>query len=444
VEFALGEFGLPIQGTADLQLQLAAKLEDAAKAQVTCNALEEAGGPSNCTADLASGERCSADCPEDMMAVGFFSCLDGVTVGTSECFWSAGNITVEEKNALTSAVRATWDGAATGGSDIGSTALWQGVLAAAFGIDPSEISRLSVSDDGGTRRLRDPPSRRTVVLSSVLIAYELIIMRATDADALLALAADPQDALRAELFRSSGVDLVAVEVAREPQLFTTTVGSQATTETTLTSTTQTDTSLTVTYTTVTVNYDAAVSGINALDQRVLFFVASLGACAVTMFCVLVVAMLWWRHLSRTCEEGEGRTFHGPPEVEAQTPESEAASQQQPEGFLTGIFERTNDQEVLEVFDDRPQRRYDAQSDSDSDSLVSDETGGKASDLDPSGSVPKVRLPSACSHAGNGKSAAVARHNKIPEPWEEEGGTSRAPSAQAMEYLADACMLSLQI
>jgi len=444
LEFALSEFGLPIQGTVDLQLQLAAKLEDAAKAEVNCNALVEAGGPSNCTADLASGERCWADCPEeDMIAIGFFSCLDGVTVGASECFWLAGNITVEERNAISSAVRATLNGSAASGSDIGSAALWRGVLAAAFAIDPSEISRLSVSDDGETRQLGAPPSRGMVGLSSVLVAYELVIMRAIDADALLALAADPQDALRAEFLRRSGVDLQAVEVAREPRLFTTTVGSQVTTETTLTSTTQTDTSLTVTHTTVTINYDAAVSGINAVDESVLFFVASLGTCAVTMFFVLVVAMLWWRHLNRADEEGEGQTFCGPPEAEAQTAESEAVSHQ-PEGFLTGIFERTNDQEVLEVFDDRPQRRYDAPCDSDSDSLDSAEMTGKASDPDPSGSVPKVRLPSACRHANGGKSLAVARHNKIPEPWEEAGCTSRAPSAQAMEYLADACMLSLQI
>ncbi|CAK0827343.1 unnamed protein product [Prorocentrum cordatum] len=86
LEFALGEFGLPIQGAADLQLQLAAKLEGADQPGATCNALMEAGSPSNCTADLASGERCWAECPEDMLAVGFFSCLDGVTVGTSECW----------------------------------------------------------------------------------------------------------------------------------------------------------------------------------------------------------------------------------------------------------------------------------------------------------------------------------------------------------------------
>jgi len=445
LEFALGEFGLPIQGAADLQLQLAAKLEGADQPGATCNALMEAGSPSNCTADLASGERCWAECPEDMLAVGFFSCLDGVTVGTSECFYLAGNVTVEEKNALTSAVRATLDGAAAAaaGIDVGSAALWRGVLAAAFGVEPSELARLAVSDGGATRRLGEAAPRGAAGRSSVLVAYELIIARAADADALLALAASPQAALRAEFLRSSGLDLEAVEVTRAPRLFTTTIGRQATTETSLTSTTQTGTSLTATHTTVTMNYDAAVSGINALDERVLFFVASLGACAVTMFCVLVVAMLWWRHLSRAHAEGEGWASREPPEVEPQAAEPEVEPQQ-PEGFLTGTFERAGDEEILEVFDDRPQRRRDVPSDSDSDSLVSAETAGRASDPDPSGSAPRVRLPSACSRAGSSKSSAVARHNKIPEPWEEEGSAGRAPSAQAMEYLADACMLSLQI
>jgi hypothetical protein len=276
-----------------------------------------------------------------------------------------------------------------------------------------------------------------VGLSSVLIAYEVIIMTATDADTLLGLAAGPQDAVRAEFFRSFGIALEAVEVAREPRLFITTVGSQDTTQTTVTSTTRTDTSLTETYTTVTINYDAALSGINALDEKVLFFVASLGACAVTMFFVLVVLMLWWRHVDRAREKDEGRTFLEPPEADAQSAEPEPDSQQPP-GFLTYIFERTNDQEVLEVFDDRPQRRCDAPSEPDDESFVSDEDG------DLGGTVPKLRLPSVCSHTSGGKSAAVARHNKIPEPWEEEGCASRTPSAQAMEYLADACMLSLQI
>jgi len=447
LEFALGEFGLPLRSTIDLQLQLAAKLDDATLAEATCNALDEAGGPSNCTANLASGERCWAACPDDMIAVGSFSCLDGVTVGVSECFWLAGNISAEETNALTSAVRATLDGSAAGGIDAGSAALWRGVLAAAFGVEPSELARLAVSDGGATRRLGEAAPRgaagRSSVDSSVLVAYELIIARAADADALLALAASPQAALRAEFLRSSGLDLEAVEVTRAPRLFTTTIGRQATTETSLTSTTQTGTSLTATHTTVTMNYDAAVSGINALDERVLFFVASLGACAVTMFCVLVVAMLWWRHLSRAHAEGEGWASREPPEVEPQAAEPEVEPQQ-PEGFLTGTFERAGDEEILEVFDDRPQRRRDVPSDSDSDSLVSAETAGRASDPDPSGSAPRVRLPSACSRAGSSKSSAVARHNKIPEPWEEEGSAGRAPSAQAMEYLADACMLSLQI
>jgi len=445
LEFALGEFGLPIQGAADLQLQLAAKLEGADQPGATCNALMEAGSPSNCTADLASGERCWAECPEDMLAVGFFSCLDGVTVGTSECFYLAGNVTVEEKNALTSAVRATLDGApaAAAGIDVGSAALWRGVLAAAFGIDHSEISRLSVADDGGGRRLVAPPSRGLVGLSSVVVAYEVVITTAADADSLLALAAAPQDAVRSEFLRSAGAGLEAVAVAREPRLFTTTVGSQMTTQTTVTSTTPTATSLTETGTTVTINHDAAVSGINALDERVLFFVASLGACAVTMFFVLVVVMVWWRHVDRAREEHEDPTRDEPPEANAQSAEPEP-DLQKPPGFLTDTFERTSDQEILEVFDDRPQRRRDVPSDSDSDSLVSAETAGRASDPDPSGSAPRVRLPSACSRAGSSKSSAVARHNKIPEPWEEEGSAGRAPSAQAMEYLADACMLSLQI
>ncbi|CAK0789144.1 unnamed protein product [Prorocentrum cordatum] len=167
LEFALGEFGLPLRSTIDLQLQLAAKLDDATLAEATCNALDEAGGPSNCTANLASGERCWAACPDDMIAVGSFSCLDGVTVGVSECFWLAGNISAEETNALTSAVRATLDGSAAGGIDAGSAALWRGVLAAAFGVEPSELARLAVSDGGATRRLGEAAPRGAAGRSSV-------------------------------------------------------------------------------------------------------------------------------------------------------------------------------------------------------------------------------------------------------------------------------------
>jgi hypothetical protein len=356
-------------------------------------------------------------------------------------------LTVQEKNGLFSSFQVQVDdvAATTAGADIRSAGLWREVVASTFGIDPSDVRRAAASVE---RRLGEAARRTAEQLATVLVSYEMVLVDTAASDVALALAASPGVALQEEFLRNFGVNVQAVQVTQSPQLFLTHVGSQITTETTFTETTVTGTTTTRTVTSLTSNPDAALSGINALDDEVVLLIASMGGCAVAMFCMLVVTMILWRTTATPKQEE-------PPEASwstnVQPGGSEPAQPQlpaeppQPSGFLMEAFERTDAKDVLEVFDDRPQRRQDLSSfDGTSEHESATESDMQVSEPSAHSAEGPAKMRPA---ASGGPKSGVARHNKIPETWEEETGTAtgrRQPSASAMDYLTDSTMLSLEV
>lgn len=468
LDFVLHEFGLPVS-PSDLELQLSMKLAGHRLESLTCDALTDsgAGASSNCTTDLADGAQCQVGCPNiETIAVGFFHCIDGMTVGASECLFIGGNLTVQTMNAFASSILVTVESTASG-VDASQADQIQEVLTAMFGVDASDFLKVSVTQDPGVARRvgasqsesnherelpAEMPRRATPGTFNVLIAYQLVVSSPSATDALLVLAASPQSALQAAFLSVLNVSVAAVSVQVTPKLFTTTVGNQVTTQTTLTSISMTESSTTVTDTTATADPDADVSGLNNLSENTVFLIMSLGGMAIVMFCMLLVAMVFWRIFEQKAHEDKTEEID---EAESPPPSEPDIELPYSTGFLGAAVERVEGDkgepidDVPPVCEDHP--RNDIYSDSDS---VSSEMGAFTS----GGGIamPRLRLASVCSHASSSSSkSAVARHNKIPEPWEEasqpigmigmtDGRRGRPPTASEMDYQTDSSMFSAAV
>lgn len=253
LESTLWKMGLS-ENSTELQQQLLMTLSPAPGSGLACDGTSESLGANetNCTANLAEGDKCQVLCAADEVPVGYFTCVKGEVLGSSTCYDSSESFIIETVNKVASGLSLDLSNSAMASSQELTLKMMQ-VLATTFGVDPSNITKVTVTEVA--RRLDARQLQQTS--SQYYVAYEVVVVDSADTSSILSTAASMADAGSAgqETFLAAMADEfgiseqdVAVTAITTPSLFTdgmpVSVPSSTTTTTTITSSTTSSTSST--------------------------------------------------------------------------------------------------------------------------------------------------------------------------------------------------------
>jgi hypothetical protein len=234
LEFALWKMGLS-GDSQELQQQLLMTLSPAPGGPgsgLTCDGTAESlgAGDTNCTANLAEGDKCQVLCAAGEVPVGYFTCVQGEVLGSSSCIDSSSSFIIETVNKVASGISLDLYDSAMASSQ-GRTLKMMQVLAATFGVDSSNITKVTVTEVA--RRLDAHAQHFSRQLqqtaSHYYVAYEVVVIDSADTSSILNTAASMADAGSAgqgsflaamsDEFGISEQD-VAVTAITTPSLFT--------------------------------------------------------------------------------------------------------------------------------------------------------------------------------------------------------------------------------